>query len=198
MKTKPSKQVGRFMAFCYWYHCFHRALGPNAILDYYFVGDNNAEYEATRDIKRWLKKGPPRVHKQHFWAHVRPKGKRVDYAVPCREDGSDPIDDESNCFVDPANEDVWEPGYVDPRGISVEPNEEDGFVTDMDDHEYDSDEDTVHIEVEDIRRQLKRDAQERLDMVRPRRRLNPPAEIIVQVADMGAGAEAGQNVSMEA
>ena len=98
---------------------------------------------------------PPRVHKWHFWAHVRPKGKRVDYAVPRREDGSDPIDDESNCFVDPADEDVWEPGYVDPRGISVEPNEEDGFVMDMDDHEYDSDEDTVHIEVEDIRRQLK-------------------------------------------
>ena len=93
---------------------------------------------------------------------------------------------------------MCEPGYVDPRGISVEPNEEDGFVTDMDDHEYDSDEDTVHIEVEDIRRQLKRDAQERLNMVRPRRRLNPPAEIIVQVADMGAGAVAGQNVSTDA
>ena len=54
---------------------------------------------------------------------------------------------------------MWEPGYVDPRGISVEPNEEDGFVTDMDDHEYDSDEDTIHIEVEDIHHQCKRDAQ---------------------------------------
>ena len=117
-------------------------------MDYYFEGDNDAEYEATRDIKRWLKRGPPRVHKRHFWAHIRPKGKQVAYAVPHREDGSDPIDDESNCFVDPADEDVWEPGYVDPCGISVEPNEEDGFVTDMDDHEYNSDEDTIHIEVE--------------------------------------------------
>ena len=93
---------------------------------------------------------------------------------------------------------MWEPGYVDPVGISVEPNEEDGFVTDTEDHDYDSDEDTVHIEVEDIRRQRKREAQERLDMVRPRRRHNPPEEIIVQVVDMGAGAVAGQNVSTDA
>ena len=50
-------------------------------------------------------------------------------------------------------------------GVSVEPNEEDGFVMDTEDHDYDSDEDTVHIEVEDICRQRKRDTQERLDMV---------------------------------
>ena len=68
----------------------------------------------------------------------------------------------------------------------------------MEDHEYDSDEDTVHIEDEDILRQRKRNAQDRLDMVRPRCRLNPPAEIIVQVADMGAREVAGQNVSTDA
>ena len=43
----------------------------------------------------------------------------------------------------------WWPGYEDPVGISVEPNEEDGFVTDMEDHGPDWDEDMVHIEVED-------------------------------------------------
>ena len=52
--------------------------------------------------------------------------------------------------------------YEDPVGISVEPNEEDGFVTDTEDHNYDSDEDTIHIEVEDIRCHRKRNAQEKV------------------------------------
>ena len=65
----------------------------------------------------------------------------------------DPADDESNCIMlsDPeVDAEEWWPGYEDPVGISVEPNEEDGFVVDMEDHDYDSDEDTVHIEEEDI------------------------------------------------
>ena len=51
----------------------------------------------------------------------------------------------------------WEPGYEDLIGISVEPNEEDGFVVDMEDHGPDWDEDTVHIEVEDELRQRRLD-----------------------------------------
>ena len=64
----------------------------------------------------------------------------------------DPADDESNCITlsDPeVDAEEWWPGYEDPVGISVEPNKEDGFVTDMEDHGPDWDEDTVHIEVED-------------------------------------------------
>ena len=75
IKTKGGPQVGCFMVFCYWYHCCHRELGPNAILDYYAEGDNDAEYISTKDIKKWWNKGLPRLHKQHYWAHVHPKGK---------------------------------------------------------------------------------------------------------------------------
>ena len=51
---------------------------------------------------------------------------------------------------------MWELGYVDLVGVSVEPNEEDGFVMDMEDHDYNSDEYTIHIEEEDILCQRKR------------------------------------------
>ena len=71
-------------------------------------------------------------------------------------------------------------------------------MKDTEDHDYDSDENTIHIKGENIHCQRKQDAQERLDMVRPHCRLNPPADIIVQVVDMGAGAVAGQNVSTDA
>ena len=107
--------------------------------------------KAVKAVKEWLEKGLPRLHKRHFWAHVRPKSKRVDY--------SDPADDESNCITlsDPEVEaEEWEPGYEDPIEISVEPNEEDGFMAVMEDHGPDWDEDTIHIEVEDQLRKRKR------------------------------------------
>ena len=72
---------------------------------------------------------------------------------------SDPADDESNCIAHSDLEDEaeeWDPSYENPVGISVEPNEEDGFVMDMEDHCPDSDEDTVHIEVEDELRRHRR------------------------------------------
>ena len=81
---------------------------------------------------------------RHYWAHVHPKGKRVNY--------DDLANDESNCItlLDPnVDADEWWLGYEDPVGISVEPNQEDSFVTDMEDHGPDWDEDTIHIEVED-------------------------------------------------
>ena len=119
----------------------------------------------------------------------------MNYKVPCRVDGSDLISDESNCFDDPDDEDVWEPGQEEPVGMGIELTEEDGFVMDMEDHGYDWDEDNIHIEEEDICRNRKRIAKDRLVMVQPRQRLNPPAEVIL---DMGAGTAIGQNESTSA
>ena len=78
-----------------------------------------------RIIRKWLKDGALQLHKRHYWAHVHPKGKRVNY--------DDPADDESNCITlsDPeVDAEEWWPGYEDPVGRSVEPNEEDSFVMD--------------------------------------------------------------------
>ena len=96
---------------------------------YYAEGNSRARKEAKKAVRDWLNNGVPRLHKRHHWVHIRPKGKRVNY--------EDPADDESNCITlsDPKVEaEAWEPGYEDLVGISVEPNEEDGFVTDMEDH----------------------------------------------------------------
>ena len=82
--------------------------------------------KAKRAVMFWLKKNLPRLHKRHCLVHVRPKGKRVNYR--------DPANDESNCITLSDHEveaEEWEPGYEDLVGISVEPKEEDGFVTDM-------------------------------------------------------------------
>ena len=133
-------------------------------------GCNGDRNEAKRTIKAWLKKGAPRLHKRHYWVHIRPKGKRVNYDAPA--------DDESNCITlsDPeVDAEEWWPGYEDPVGISVEPNEEDGFVMDMEGHGPDWDEDTVHIEVEDELSRHRRDAQVRVGSTQSRRR--PPKSI---------------------
>jgi len=144
LKTKPGKQVLKFMAFCYWFRENHRTMTPDGYLHTYAERRNGEMKKSMRIIRKWLKDGAPQLHKRHYWAHVRPKGKRVNY--------DDPADDESNCITlsDPElDAEEWEPGYEDPVGISVEPNQEDGFVTDMEDHGPDWDEDTIHIEVED-------------------------------------------------
>ena len=152
LKTKPGKQVVNFMAFCYWFRENHRMLTPDGYLLTYVEERNSERKEAKKTIRAWLKNGAPQLHKWHYWAHVHPKGKRVNY--------DDPADDESNCITlsDPkVDADEWWPGYEDPVGISVEPNEEDGFVMDMEDHGPNWDEDTVHIEVEDELRQRRLD-----------------------------------------
>ena len=103
----------------------------------------------------------------------------------------DPADDESNCITlsDPEMEvEEWEPGYEDPVGISVEPNEEDGFVTDMEEHGPDWDEDTVHIEVEDeLRRCEMVTTEEAIVWARPRRALSMPVFVTITQADWAAG-----------
>ena len=106
------------MAFCYWYHCFHRQFDPDECLAIYAEGGRRDSAKAKKAIMEWFQKGPPKLHQRHFWAHVHPKGKRVDY--------SDLADDESNCIAHSDLEDEaeeWKPGYEDLVGISVEPNE---------------------------------------------------------------------------
>ena len=67
---------------------------------------------------------------------------------------------------------------------------------DMEDHGYDWDDDSIHIEDEDICHKSKRETEERLQSSRPHPRRNPPAEVILlQAADMGAGTVVGQNES---
>ena len=93
----------------------------------------------------------------------------------------------------------WWPGYEDPVGISVELNEEDGFMMDMEDHGPDSDEDTVHIEVEDDLRRRRRDAQVRVGSTQSCRRPKSLSIVnrITQV-DQGASVWKGFDMSTEA
>ena len=92
-----------------------------------------------------------------------------------------------------------EQGYEDPVGISVEPNEEDGFVMNMEDHGPDWDEDSVHIEVEDELRHRRRDAQVRVGSTQSHHRPKslPKINRIAQV-DRGAGVWKGFDMSTEA
>ena len=191
LKTKRGKQVGNFMAFCYWYRCFHRQFDPDECLAIYAEGNTRDRAKAKKAIVEWFKEGPPKLHKRHFWAHVRPKGKRVNY--------SDPADDESNCIAHSDLEDgaeEWDPSYEDPVGISVEPNEEDGFMTDMEDHGPDWDEDTVHIEVEDELRRRRTDAQVRVGSTQSRRRPPRPIPTVLRFtrADVAAGMMQGRGL----
>ena len=140
-----------------------------------------------------MEKAPPRLHKWHFWVHVCLKGKRVNY--------SDPANDESNCITlsDPeVDADEWEPGYEDPLGISVEPNEEDGFVTDMEDHGHDWDEDSVHIEVGDELCWRRLDADDGGEWIQTRHRPKLPVLIRITQADRGAGLWKGHRTLTEA
>ena len=91
MKMKPGKQVLKFMAFCYWFRQNHRTMTPGGYLHTYAERRNGEMKKSMRIIKKWLKDGAPQLHKRHIWAHVRPKGKRVNY--------DDPADDESNCIT---------------------------------------------------------------------------------------------------
>ena len=114
----------------------------------------------------------------------------------------DPADDESNCIAHSDLEDEaeeWKPGYEDPVGISVEPNEEDGFVTDMEDHGSNWDEDSVHIEVEDELHCSRRDAQERVGSTLSSHRPKPLSKVnTITEAEMGAGVWEGYRMSTEA
>ena len=115
--------------------------------------------------------------------HVRPKGKRVNYRLPA--------DDESNCITLSDLEveaEEWEPGYEDLVGISVEPKEEDGFVTDMEEHGPNWDEDIVHFEVEDelCRREMVA-TEEAIVWARPRRAPSMPVFVTITQADWAAG-----------
>ena len=91
-------------------------LTPDGYLHVYTKRGTRDRREARKAIKAWLKDGAPQLHKRHFWAHVHPKGKRVNY--------DDPADDESNCTTlsDPeVDAEEWWPGYEDLVGISIEP-----------------------------------------------------------------------------
>ena len=122
------------------------------------------------------------------------KGKRVNY--------DDPANDESNCITlsDPeVDAEEWWLGYEDPVGISVEPNQEDGFVTDMEDHGPDWDEDTVHIEVEDdlCLRSLEAqgvEVEEWGEYIRTRRARSVPTVLRCTQADFVAGMWQGRSL----
>ena len=87
-------------------------------------------------------------------------------------------------------------GQEEPVRLGLEPTEDDGFIMDMEDHGYDWDDASIHIEDEDICHKREREAEERLQSSRPRPRRNPPAEVmLLQAADMGAGTVVGQNES---
>ena len=86
-------------------------------------------------------------------------------------------------------------GYEDPVGISVEPKEEDGFVTDMEEHGPDWDEDTVHIEVEDELRWREMVAtEEAIVWARPCRALSVPVFVTITQADLAAGIWEGHSL----
>ena len=55
-----------------------------------------------------VEEGTPRLSKRHFWAHVQPKGRWVNYDVlSIVGDGSDPVSNESSNDHDPEDNDVW-------------------------------------------------------------------------------------------
>ena len=109
----------------------------------------------------------------------------------------DAADDESNCItlLDPEVEaEEWWPGHEDPVGISVEPNEEDGFVTDMEEHAPDWDEDTNHIDVEDeLRRRQMVATEEAIVWARPHCALSVPVFVMIMQADWAAGVWEGHD-----
>ena len=75
LKTKPGKQVLKFMTFCYWFRENHRTMTPDGYLLTYTEERNGERKKSIRIIKEWLKDGAPELHKRHYWAHVRLKGK---------------------------------------------------------------------------------------------------------------------------
>ena len=119
---------------------------------------------------------------------------------------NEPADGESNCITlsDPeVDAEEWWPGYEDPVGISVEPNEEDSFVMDMEDHGPDWDEDTIHIEAEDELRLRKLEAEgvdveEWGEFIRTCHARSIPKLITIMQADQAAGVWKGFNMSTEA
>ena len=93
LKTKPGKQVLKFMTFCYWFRQNHRKLTPDGYLHTYAERRNSERKKSIRIIRELLKNGAPQLHKRHYWAHIRPRGKRVNY--------DDPANDESNYTLVP-------------------------------------------------------------------------------------------------
>ena len=53
LKTKPSKQVLKFMAFCYWFRENHRTMTPDGYLHTYAERRNGELKKSMRIIRKW-------------------------------------------------------------------------------------------------------------------------------------------------